>query len=225
MTRFPDPCEFKGGINWPKMADLIPEGSVGSCSIRHFYVSRESAGRSHIRAVATGRRSEMVDPGRHAMLLVDGRIMMSDTLMERVTNEALIRRASGHVLLAGLGLGMVIWPLLAGRPRLHSLTVVEKSQDVIDLVAPHLPKDVRLTIIKGDIFDWLSAKKFPRFNTIYFDIWPSICSSNIPEARRLREGFAGWALPGAWIDDWDTEARRYDSVGPTAGTTGSGGEG
>jgi predicted membrane-bound spermidine synthase len=207
------------------MADLILEGSVGSSRIEHFNISWGEAKMASLRAVINGSRCALVDPGRHARLLVDGQVMMSDTRMERETNETLIRRASEHVLLAGLGLGMVIWPLLARRPRLHSLTVVEKSEDVIDLVAPHLPKDVRLTIIKGDIFDWLSAKKFPRFNTIYFDIWPSICSSNIPEARLLMEGFAGWASPGAWIGDWDTEVRRYDSVGPTAGTAGSGGEG
>jgi hypothetical protein len=51
---------------------------------------------------------------------------------------------------------------------------------------------------------------WPRFDTIYFDIWPDIHISNIVEASRLRSRAKGWLAPGGWIGDWDTEVRLFD---------------
>jgi len=200
-------------IKWPRMAGKIPEGTCGTAKIEHFTITWKDSDLSAYRAVLSGHRSAVVTPGRYARLLVDGGIMMTDTSMERATNSLAIQVARGHVLVAGLGLGMMIWPLLAKRPALSSLVIVEKNLDVIRLVTPHLPGDLRLVIVPADIFKWSPRRWdpcWPKFDTVYFDIWPDICKSNTAEAGRLRSRAKGWVAPGGWIGDWDTEVRLFD---------------
>jgi hypothetical protein len=155
---------------FPRMADKIPEGSVGSARVKHFVVTEADARFSALRAMIQGRSSEMVSPGRYAKLIVDGQLMMSDeavrstggrggcggaealeggTDMERKTNRLVIEHAKGHVLI-----GMVVFALLAKKPAIRSLLVLEESQDIIALIQPHLPKDARLTIAQEDVFGW-----------------------------------------------------------------------
>jgi spermidine synthase len=90
--------------------------------------------------------------------------MMSDTNMERRSNWQVKDNAHGRVLIAGLGIGMILHPILdptraiisrrageALQPVEH-VTVVELNQDVIDLVAPSLARyGDRVTIVKADI--------------------------------------------------------------------------
>jgi hypothetical protein len=199
-------------IEWPRMVDLIPEGSCGTAKIEHFTISPKEAGLSALRAALNGRPSSMVTPGRHARLLVDGEIMMSDTRMEKDSNVHLVEMARGHLLLGGLGLGMVVWPLLAKKPALHSLTILEINPDVISLAGRHLPRDNRLEIIQADVFKWSPSKRLPKFNSVYFDIWPNICTSNRSEANKLYSRALSWMAPRAWIGNWDSEVRRLDGM-------------
>ena len=199
-------------IAWPSMCDLIPEGTCGSASIEHFSVGQSEAGMSVLRAVLNGRPSSAVAPGRYARLLVDGKVMMSDTPMERRSNARMVEMSRGHVLIGGLGLGMVIWPLLAKKPDLHSLTILEINPDVIRLVERHLPGGSRLTIIQADVFKWRPSRRMPKFNTIYFDIWPDICDSNVAESGKLFRRYLDWASPHSWIGDWDAEVRLLDAM-------------
>ena len=201
-------------VEWPEMASKIPERSCRLAKIEHFTITPKDSSLAALRAAINGHRSAMIEPGRYARLLVDGGIMMTDTPMEKSTNQALIKRASGHVLIGGLGFGMVLWPLLAKQPPLLSILVVEESLDVIGLVKNHLPNDSRLYVEQGDIFKWKPSGLWPKFDTIYFDIWPDICITNIAEATRLRRRAKPWLAPGGWIGDWDAEVRRFDAVRP-----------
>ena len=199
---------------FPCMADKIPEGSVGSARVTHFTVTRADSSFAALRSVVTGRRAEIVSPGRYARLSIEGELVMTDTTMERRTNRPLIEHARGHVLVSGLGLGMVVFGLLAKKPAIRSLVVLEVSPDVIALIQPYLPVDARLTIVQVDVFGWDGwqdhaehgwqgqgwrgrsprrglSRKGPQFDTIYFDIWPSIQASNIPSAELLRGLAAG----------------------------------
>jgi len=202
-------------VEWPEMAGKIPEGSCGSAKIEHFTITPRDSSLAALRAAINGHRSAMIEPGRYARLLVDGGIMMTDTPMEKSTSQELIRRARDHVLIGGLGFGMVLWPLLVKRPALLSLLVVEMNGDVISLMKEHLPRDSRLHVEQGDVFRWAGPSwLWPKFDTIYFDIWPDICITNIAEARRLRRRARAWLAPGGWIGDWDTEVRRFDAAEP-----------
>ena len=79
--------------------------------------------------------------------------IMQDTEQEYGEHDWLTSRMSGHILLAGLGIGMIHIPLLASSD-VTSVTVVEKEQDVIDLVWNDCAKDDRFTLVCDDIYTW-----------------------------------------------------------------------
>lgn len=133
-------------------------------------------------------------------------IMMSDTPMERNTNRTFIQRANGDVLIFGLGLGLIIFPLLDDES-VKSITVVELYQDLIDVVKPKIKeKDIhnKVNIIRGDCFiNEFSKEK--KFDTIYFDIWINISESNYTEQKKLTRMYArhiNRENPNFYMDAW-----------------------
>jgi predicted membrane-bound spermidine synthase len=190
------------------MQDLVPAGQHGVARVEHITLSPEQAA-----VLAMESRDWRLQPGRYTRLFVRDELVMSDTLMELESNWPAVCRANGRVLVAGLGLGVILVPMLAS-PRVEHLTVVEREPDVIALVAPafltHLASG-RLEIIEGDIFGWRPPRG-ARFDTIYFDIWPDISVANLPAIARLHRRF-GRRLnrrnPDAWMGSWQ-HARLLD---------------
>lgn len=135
-------------------------------------------------------------------------IMMSDTPMERNTNRDFIQRANGDVIIFGLGLGLVILPLLK-KKNVKSILVVELYQDLIDLVQPILKKhdtENKLTIIQGDCFEiHKSIPKDKKFDTVYGDIWIEISTKNYEEMKILTKNWKNRINrenSNAFIDHW-----------------------
>ncbi|MBK7362834.1 MAG: class I SAM-dependent methyltransferase [Micavibrio sp.] len=117
-------------------------------------------------------------------------IMMSDTPMERNTNRNFIQKANGDVLIFGLGLGLIVFPLLDDA-EVKSITIVELYQDLIDIVQPKIEakdKQNKVKIIQGDCFTYEFPKE-TKFDTIYFDIWINICGDNYEEQKKLERRF------------------------------------
>jgi len=102
---------------------------------------------------------------------------MSNLPCELVQMEReMARYAQGHVLIGGLGLGILARRCLAN-PRVKTVTVVENNPDVIRLVASFLHRDDpqrRFSCYQADLFDYVksSAKtgELP-FDTALLDIW------------------------------------------------------
>jgi hypothetical protein len=121
-----------------------------------------------------------------------GGVMMSDTPMERNTNYDFIQKANGDVIIFGLGLGLVIVPLLK-KKNVTSVLVVELYQDLIDLVEPILKaQDVedKLTIVQGDCFEFHNKiPKERKFDSIYGDIWIDIYTDNYEEMKTLTKNW------------------------------------
>ena len=119
-------------------------------------------------------------------------IMMSDTPMERNTNRDFIQKANGDVIIFGLGLGLVIIPLLK-KKNVKSVLVVELYQDLIDLVYPILKKhdtENKLSVIQGDCFEiHKSIPKEQKFDCVYGDIWIEICTDNYEEMKTLTKNW------------------------------------
>lgn len=180
---------------FPRMAERLPAGSVGEARVEHFDVTQDDARWSAF-------RGECVSAGRYARLYVEGRLMMSDTNMERNSNWEFAYRANGRVLIAGLGLGMILDPVLA-KPEVTSVEVIEKSADVIALIRPHF-RDPKLTVIEADVMEWRPPKG-RRWDTVYFDIWPDICEDNLDDMATLHRRF-GRRLnrdnPNCWMGSW-----------------------
>jgi hypothetical protein len=168
--------------SFPKMVEIVPEGDIGIARLEHFEVSRSASELSAFRGGLS-----YVPEGRYAKLIVDGVLMMSDTRMEKNSNYDALFAANGKVLISGLGMGMITVPICA-KDEVESVLVLEKSQDVIDLIGPHIAHP-KLTIICADCFEW-QPPKGEKWDAIYHDIWPEICEDNLKEIAKLKRKFA-----------------------------------
>jgi spermidine synthase len=132
--------------------------------------------------------------------------MMSDLSYERTTCLDIVERAHGNVLIAGLGLGMILHPILENAD-VRDVIVVEKYRDVIDLISPTLPKSNRLSIVMADIFEWLPPRD-ASYDVIWFDIWPDIVPERLAEMTFLHKRFATFlnrSNRGHWMNSWHYE--------------------
>lgn len=184
---------------FPQMINLVPEGNIGAAKIEHREVPQFDAMMSKL-------RGEPLNPGKFCYLSVGGTLYMSDTENERRTNRDFVRHAHGHVLVAGLGIGMILHPILA-RPSVQSVTVIERSQDVIDLVSPTI-KSSLLEIQCADIYTW-SPSKGRKFNVIYFDIWPSQSTDDLMDMAKLHQRGKVWldrTDDARWMNSWNRDS-------------------
>jgi hypothetical protein len=202
------------------MAPILPEGESGDAKIQHRTITQHDAEFSALRAVVTGNPNATLSEGTIAQLLVNNYLVMSDTQMEQRTNNDFLYAASkagGDILIGGLGLGMILVPLVQMK-KVRSVLVVEKSQGVIDLVASplltHLKTD-KLSIVRGDIFRWRPPPGRQHWDVIYFDIWADLCVDNLTEITKLKRKFSRClnrgkgGNPEAWMGAWEEERLRY----------------
>ena len=127
-----------------------------------------------LKKVGTARISRFTyNPGFYRMEGIDGYMFFQVTMPIQITNLKIGRKvhmvddplhwyamreyvqnaSPGHLLCAGLGLGLMVWWALE-REDITRLTVVEINPDVIALVSPLLPKDDRLEIVCADYYEY-----------------------------------------------------------------------
>ena len=149
---------------------ILNDNKVGDFSISHFVVKND------FRALISG-----IPQGEYVRLCNKyGDCMMSNTPMEKRTNMQFVDNAHGKVLIGGLGIGMILLAI-QDKENIEKITVIEKHQDVIDLVKPQLPLNEKVEIINADIFEFTPSEKY---NTIYFDIWDYINSDIYKEQMK-----------------------------------------
>lgn len=143
-----------------------------------------------------------ISAGDYVKLYVNGTLMMSDTPMEKRTNTDFIDNAHGDVMIAGLGIGLILHNLeeKVKTGEVTSITVYEKYQDVIDLVSPYY-KHLPLTVKCADILEYKPPKD-ETYDTIYFDIWPTIDTDNLKEIKLLHNRWKFRKRKGGWMDSW-----------------------
>ncbi len=202
---------------FPRMAELVPEGERGRACVYHATLDDNTArGATYVAG-----RYIPTPPGTYAALLVKtdaghSECMMSDLSYERSTCLEVVKRAHGNVLIAGLGLGMILHPILK-KDTVRSVTVVEKYQDVVDLISPTLPRSDKLAVITADIFAWRPPPGV-RYDVIWLDIWPDISPTRLPEMLKLHRRFAPYLNPrnpARWMESWHREeSERINSPQP-----------
>lgn len=180
---------------------LIPEGKSGSWEVRKFTLTAEDLRTDFLQSLRdirdTGSDRRAV-PGQYTRLDRSGSIIMSDTPAELKDLVFVERHAMGNVLLHGFGLGVAAELALLNK-KCESVTVIEKSSDVIKLVAPTLLSrwGKRLKVVEGDAFEWRPKKK--TFQVVWSDIWDSINTDNLKGMDRLERMWAGRTLlHGFW---------------------------
>lgn len=124
----------------------------------------------------------------HMQLVKRGEgVMMSTHQTETMTNQEFINQAFGDVIIFGLGLGMIVFPLLNDE-YIKSITIIEKDRGVIDMVGKIVKEHDHLNkvhIFEGDAFTYHEKIKKRKFDTIYFDIWIRIDEDAFIEMERL----------------------------------------
>ncbi len=108
----------------------------------------------------------------------------------------------------GLGLGLVVKEILAdpqSRAPIDCIVVLERSVDVIKLVAPQLIAELGacVSIVEADAYTWVGDSG-AAFDTVWHDIWPDPMAPEVDaEMTALRDHHAPWARwQGFWPDDY-----------------------
>jgi len=176
----------------------VSEGELGAWKVSKFVVDKEAAQMFNLRNAINGRCWGDIIPGTYTKLTWNGTMVMSDTPMEMNTHLEFFAAARGHVLINGLGLGMIAWNV-AEKDVVESVTVVELDVDVIKLVGEHI-KHPKITIVQGDAFTY--KPELPpdgKFDAVWHDIWNAICSDNHDDMKRLHRRYGRWAK---WQGSW-----------------------
>jgi len=186
-----------------KVEDIIPEGTSGAWSVERFTIEADvtttifNCHAGH-RWVQPGTYTRLVRAERHARVVV-----MADTRAEILENLEMARHAHGHILINGLGLGVVLRACLR-KPGVEHATVIELSPDVIALVGRHYEAFFgdRLTIIQADALEWEPPKGL-RYGACWHDIWDFITPANLPAMHRLHRKYGRRC-------DWQGSWARHD---------------
>jgi hypothetical protein len=180
----------------------LPAGRSGDWSVEKFSV--QPSGRNDTRPACFQSPA-----GTYTRLKEGNEVFMTDLYDEWWTQRMAIEKAAvlgGDVLITGLGLGLVVTSML-GLPesRVERVIVIERSADVIRLVAPALKKcyHERLEVINADAFEWLPPPG-QWFSVAWHDIWPNPHESGLLEqTERLEQRYAPYcAWQGNWIRDY-----------------------
>jgi hypothetical protein len=171
----------------------------GVAQISHIEFDEQKDMMFNLRAVRDGGAMFQMYNGKYVRLHINGELMMSDTGMERISNRDFMINAKGRVLIAGLGLGLIISNII-DKPEVTEVVVIEKYQDVIDLVLPKFTHP-KLKVICADIDEW-KPEKGEKFDTIYFDIWATISTDNLSHITKLHNRFKGFKAKDGWMDSW-----------------------
>jgi spermidine synthase len=166
----------------------------------HWRIERFEVDRPDIHSMLRGRG---VTPGKYTRLMRGNTLVMSDTPAEMRDHFYAVRAAHGSCLINGLGIGMVLKACLK-KPEVTDITVVEISQELIDMVSPHY-QDKRVTIVCASAFDY-KPPNGKRYGMVWHDIWDFICSDNLPEMHKLHRKYGRRA---DWQGSWCREQCEY----------------
>lgn len=162
---------------YKKMSDILSPIEVGEAKVVIMDYTNKKLG---FWETMSGIRNE-----KYAKLIINGELVMSETPMEHRTNSDFVLDANGDVLIGGLGLGMIILAI-QDKENVSSITVVERSQDVIDAVAHQLPLNNNVKIICDNVFTYKPSSKY---DCIYMDIWSYVNEDIYKEMCALKRRY------------------------------------
>ena len=190
---------FMNLMDWMKsMMSSVPEGKSGNWRVERFSVSEEEEELGRMRALYSfSDRGRFVPAGEYTRLIVSpGGTMMSDTPDELRDHLWPVTESEGTCLVSGLGLGCVVEGMLKkttsdGRDLVKKVIVLEKSEDVIDLVGGHFMNRYgdRLEIRNVDAFEY-KPPKGEKYWLVWHDVWLDICKDNLDEMTKLHRRYA-----------------------------------
>lgn len=187
----------------------IPEGESGSHCIIHEHkpantVLELTSLRTAIIAGHAPRKIRFEQPTRWHRLAYEGGTWMTDYPIEQIQIDHHLRAMHGDILVGGLGLGYAAVKLCE-RDEVQSVTVIELSQDVINLVAEHIAHP-KLTVICADLDKWVVDQATLGelwFDFAFYDTWQSdgegTFHNTVIPLRTNSEGLVGGVA--CWNED------------------------
>ena len=86
--------------------------------------------------------------------------------------------------------------------------IVEIEQDVINLVWPTYRDGDRVTLHHADAFT-IQWPKGTKWDCAWHDIWPSLCTENLPEVAKLKRKYGRMVkYQAAWVEEELRDYRR-----------------
>ena len=162
----------------------------------------------------------------------DGKIWMSLTKMEVESQMHHIAAATGHTVIAGLGMGFVLYNIIA-KPEVTKVTLLEIDPNVVALMDKvtqwrKWPGFDKVTIALGDAIKWQATEPV---DFLYADIWDRLGAHEALEVTQKIQAGAKAKLVGYWgqefdFADWMRESgdaaflanrRRYRAFAQTCG--------
>lgn len=169
----------------------LPDGELDGLRVERFTVGDSDFGDSDFANFRLGARATR--PGTYTQLKLNGRLWMSDTDAEKRDHMPAMRQMQRSqaktVLINGLGLGMIVKAALS-LDHVERVDVVERDERVVKLVGGHYAQDARVTVHHADAYQ--QARRWPtgsRWDVIWSDIWPDLCTDNLADMARLRRSY------------------------------------
>jgi spermidine synthase len=134
--------------------------------------------------------------------------MRSNHESETKTNQKFLDVAKGDVLIFGLGIGLIVFPLLQEKD-IKSITIIEIDSGLIDMISPIIKeRDIhsKVEIINCDAFEYHNLIN-KNYDTIYFDIWAIIDEKAFSEMDQLENLYKKNLKEDGWIDSWCSEEK------------------
>ena len=137
--------------------------------------------------------------------------VMEDCPFERETNQIFVDRAFGDVLIGGLGIGLII-KAIEEKPEVTSITIIEKYEEVIDLILSQVPFSEKVIIIQGDVFTYTPTQQY---DTIWLDVWTTGKeSTELGETAHhdnWKERMTQYLKVGGYIEFWTADEVDYQN--------------
>lgn len=175
----------------------VPVSESGRYRVEEFTVTQQQADIENLRASIGAFSARPIDPGTYKRLMRDDVVLMSNTPAEIEDHWEMIHKSTGSVLINGLGLGVCLTAILE-KDDVEDVTIIELSQDVIDLVGPIFADDSRVKIICIDAFEW-KPPKGKKYDVVWHDIWDYITEDNLEDMHKLHRKYGKRAV---WQGSW-----------------------
>ncbi len=199
---------------WHTPATDYPVGARGAAEIRRAHYGR---GYYHLHGVKGKELYQVTKPIPVTSLYVDGQEWMVDDPLHWYGTGQWSAHCRDATLVAGLGLGLVVHQLVAAD---RVFTVVERNQDVIDLISPHLPPG-KYRIVCDDFYEYVKVFGV-NYRWLYWDL--AVGDRDTPEVNAaFGAGLMYWRafMPDAYAvffgakpksrksEVWRPHTRRY----------------
>lgn len=147
---------------------------------------------------------EILQQNGYDFLWIDGELVMWDIPIERKCQKELADKASGAVLVAGYGLGLVQKYLLDNH-NVTSITTVEKHSEIFIEC-----ERVGIRIIGDYMFaDFFRLNTDTKYDCVIGDVWSDILPEGLKDYKKFKKKAQELIVPGGEIFAWGQDYFEY----------------